>query len=236
MLPRTKLVVASAGAALALSTGAGIASAQPDVEAIVNSTCTYDAGDEGAERPKSSCRQRAQHKPVGVWVAAGADRRPAGSASGHDRASSGLPFASALPSGDLPDRQYVPELLAPRTLRHRSAPTQVAGSPDPALASADYVGGGVGGGGGGGRRSRSTSCLARFGDAACDGLGFCCRVGGRSNGSLAFRDSAGQARRRDDHARVGGGCGGCFAGCEATEHPRQGRRSEHGCGQRSLGE
>jgi hemophore-related protein len=41
MLSRTKLVVAFAGVAFALSTGAGIASATPDVNAIVNSTCTY---------------------------------------------------------------------------------------------------------------------------------------------------------------------------------------------------
>jgi hemophore-related protein len=41
MLSRTKLVVAFAGLAFALSTGAGIASATPDVNAIVNSTCTY---------------------------------------------------------------------------------------------------------------------------------------------------------------------------------------------------
>ena len=41
MLSKTKLVVASAGLALALSSGAGIASAQPDTNAIVNSTCTY---------------------------------------------------------------------------------------------------------------------------------------------------------------------------------------------------
>ena len=41
MLSRTKLVVAFAGLALPLSTGAGTASAQPDVSAIVNSTCTY---------------------------------------------------------------------------------------------------------------------------------------------------------------------------------------------------
>ena len=41
MLSRTKLVVTSAGLALALSTGAGIASAQPDASAIINSTCTY---------------------------------------------------------------------------------------------------------------------------------------------------------------------------------------------------
>jgi hemophore-related protein len=41
MLSRTKLVVCSAGLALSLSAGVGIASAQPDVSAIVNSTCTY---------------------------------------------------------------------------------------------------------------------------------------------------------------------------------------------------
>ena len=41
MLSRTKLAVAAAGLALSLSAGAGIASAQPDVSAIVNSTCTY---------------------------------------------------------------------------------------------------------------------------------------------------------------------------------------------------
>jgi hemophore-related protein len=41
MLLKAKLVVVSAGVALSLSTGAGIASAQPDTSAIVNSTCTY---------------------------------------------------------------------------------------------------------------------------------------------------------------------------------------------------
>jgi hemophore-related protein len=41
MLSRTKLVVCCAGFALSLSAGAGIASAEPDVSAIVNSTCTY---------------------------------------------------------------------------------------------------------------------------------------------------------------------------------------------------
>jgi hemophore-related protein len=41
MFSTTKLIVASGGVALALTTGAGIASAQPDVDVIVNSTCTY---------------------------------------------------------------------------------------------------------------------------------------------------------------------------------------------------
>ncbi|HEX2214440.1 MAG TPA: hemophore-related protein, partial [Mycobacterium sp.] len=41
MRSTTKLVVASGGLALLLSAGAGIASAQPDVETIVNSPCTY---------------------------------------------------------------------------------------------------------------------------------------------------------------------------------------------------
>ena len=41
MLSRTKLIVCSGGLALSLSATAGIASAQPDVSTIVNSTCTY---------------------------------------------------------------------------------------------------------------------------------------------------------------------------------------------------
>src|ERR1700756_955150 len=41
MLARTKLVVCCAGLALSLSVGVGTASADPDVSAIVNSTCTY---------------------------------------------------------------------------------------------------------------------------------------------------------------------------------------------------
>jgi hemophore-related protein len=41
MLSRTKVAVATAGLALSLSFGAGIASAQPDLSAIVDSTCTY---------------------------------------------------------------------------------------------------------------------------------------------------------------------------------------------------
>jgi hemophore-related protein len=41
MLSRTKLIVTAAGVALTLSTGAGIASAQPGPSAIINSTCTY---------------------------------------------------------------------------------------------------------------------------------------------------------------------------------------------------
>jgi hemophore-related protein len=41
MLSRTKWAVAVAGLALSLSTGAGIASAQPDMSAAVGTTCTY---------------------------------------------------------------------------------------------------------------------------------------------------------------------------------------------------
>jgi hemophore-related protein len=37
----TKLVAAFGGLALSLTAGAGIATASPDVSAIVNSTCTY---------------------------------------------------------------------------------------------------------------------------------------------------------------------------------------------------
>jgi hemophore-related protein len=41
MLSRTKVVVAAAGMALSIGMGAGIASAEPDVSAVVNTTCTY---------------------------------------------------------------------------------------------------------------------------------------------------------------------------------------------------
>jgi hemophore-related protein len=41
MLSRAKLVVVAAGLVFSLSAGAGIASAEPDTSAIVNSTCTY---------------------------------------------------------------------------------------------------------------------------------------------------------------------------------------------------
>jgi hemophore-related protein len=41
MLSRAKLMVISAGLAFSLSAGAGVASAEPDASAIVNSTCTY---------------------------------------------------------------------------------------------------------------------------------------------------------------------------------------------------
>jgi hemophore-related protein len=36
-----KMIVCSGGALVALAAGSGIAAAQPDVETIVNSTCTY---------------------------------------------------------------------------------------------------------------------------------------------------------------------------------------------------
>ena len=42
MLSRTNLVAVAAGLALALSAGTGIASAEPDLSTVVNTTCTYD--------------------------------------------------------------------------------------------------------------------------------------------------------------------------------------------------
>ncbi|HEX2286769.1 MAG TPA: hemophore-related protein [Mycobacterium sp.] len=38
---KTKILAASGGLVLSLTAGAGIASAQPDVSPIINSTCTY---------------------------------------------------------------------------------------------------------------------------------------------------------------------------------------------------
>src|ERR1700755_653363 len=42
MLSSTKVAVAVAGMALSLCLGSGIAQAQPDTSAVVNTTCTYD--------------------------------------------------------------------------------------------------------------------------------------------------------------------------------------------------
>ena len=69
MLSKTKLVVASAGLALALSTGAGIASAQPDTSSIVNSTCTYPQvmAALNAQNPGVAAELNAQPVAVG-WL------------------------------------------------------------------------------------------------------------------------------------------------------------------------
>jgi hemophore-related protein len=42
MLSSLKVVAAAAGMALSLGIGTGIASAQPDVSTVVNTTCSYD--------------------------------------------------------------------------------------------------------------------------------------------------------------------------------------------------
>jgi hemophore-related protein len=42
MLSRTKVVVAAAGTVASLGLGIGIASAEPDISPVVNTTCTYD--------------------------------------------------------------------------------------------------------------------------------------------------------------------------------------------------
>ena|SRR5690242_16867886 len=42
MLWSTKVAVAAAGIAVSLGAGTGVASAQPDVSPVVNTTCTYD--------------------------------------------------------------------------------------------------------------------------------------------------------------------------------------------------
>jgi hemophore-related protein len=41
MLSRAKLVFAVGGLSLALTTGAGVATAEPNVDPIINSTCSY---------------------------------------------------------------------------------------------------------------------------------------------------------------------------------------------------
>jgi hemophore-related protein len=71
MLSRTKLAVACAGLASSLSTGAGIASAQPDANAIVNSTCTYPQVMAALNDQNPGVAQELNQYPIAVgWLQA----------------------------------------------------------------------------------------------------------------------------------------------------------------------
>ena len=68
-MSRTKVVVAAAAAALSLGLGTGIASAQPDVAAVVNTTCSYPQilGALNAQSPASA--NELTSNPVAVaWI------------------------------------------------------------------------------------------------------------------------------------------------------------------------
>jgi hemophore-related protein len=71
MLSSTKLVVASGGLALALTAGVGVgvASAEPDVSPIINSTCTYRQvmGALNAESPELA-NQVAETPAANAWL------------------------------------------------------------------------------------------------------------------------------------------------------------------------
>jgi hemophore-related protein len=81
MLPRTKFVViACVGLALSLSTGAGIASAEPDASAIINSTCTYPQVMEALDDQSPATANELNGNPIATgWlqglVAAPPDQR-----------------------------------------------------------------------------------------------------------------------------------------------------------------
>jgi len=68
MLSTTKLIVATGGVALALSAGAGIASAAPE-DAIINSTCTYPQvmAALNAQDP-ALANQLATYPPANSWL------------------------------------------------------------------------------------------------------------------------------------------------------------------------
>jgi hemophore-related protein len=69
MLSRTKVVVAAAGMALSLGIGTGTASAQPDVSAVVNTTCTYPQVVTALTKQSPGAANEFTSNPVAVaWV------------------------------------------------------------------------------------------------------------------------------------------------------------------------
>ncbi|SEH92062.1 hemophore-related protein, Rv0203/Rv1174c family [Mycolicibacterium rutilum] len=80
MRTATKLVVASGGLALLLGAGAGVASAQPVDDVIVNSTCTYPQAIAALEAQDPKLAQQLQAEPAATgWlkslIAASPDQR-----------------------------------------------------------------------------------------------------------------------------------------------------------------
>ncbi|BBX04082.1 hemophore-related protein [Mycolicibacterium moriokaense] len=76
----TRLAVAASGLALSVTAGAGIAAAQPNIDAMVNSTCTYDQAIRAvnAENPMAA-QYLAQSPPnqefVRVFLSSSKDQR-----------------------------------------------------------------------------------------------------------------------------------------------------------------
>jgi hemophore-related protein len=79
-LSSTKLVVAVAGLALSLTAGVGVASAQPNTDRLVNTTCSYSqvVAALNAERPDLAAEFAAQpmaQSMLGSFLAAPVDQR-----------------------------------------------------------------------------------------------------------------------------------------------------------------
>jgi hemophore-related protein len=73
-------MVVSAGLAFSLSAGAGIASAEPDASAIINSTCTYPQVMAALNEQSPDVANELNANPLAVWwlqalVAAPPDQR-----------------------------------------------------------------------------------------------------------------------------------------------------------------
>jgi hypothetical protein len=112
MLSTMKLVVASGGMALSLTAGAGIASAEPDVSPIINSTCTYPQvmaalGDQSPELADQLSTTPAANAWLQGLIAASPDQRRIMVDAGAGRAR-----GSAIHTGDSASRQYLQQLLS----------------------------------------------------------------------------------------------------------------------------
>ncbi len=66
MALKTKLFAAIGGAALALTAGAGVASADPDISAIVNSTCSYPQVMSALNAQSPDAAKQLQSSPAAV--------------------------------------------------------------------------------------------------------------------------------------------------------------------------
>jgi hemophore-related protein len=65
----TKLVIAASGIALSLTTGAGVASADPDLSSLINTTCTYPQAVAALNAQAPAAAQSLSASPVAqVWL------------------------------------------------------------------------------------------------------------------------------------------------------------------------
>jgi hemophore-related protein len=65
----TKLVIASVGVSLSLTTGAAVASADPDMSPLINTTCSYPQAIAALNAEAPAAAQRLSASPVAqIWL------------------------------------------------------------------------------------------------------------------------------------------------------------------------